>query len=110
MITCEEKARVDSVCPKRGVCHPRLAIGTDKHDYLDDNLFYDFDLHLKWCRCTAAVRLGRSLEKAIAASFKVPSTQSQERQMLSRKRSQLCLGSTPIQQNPKPRLLSPNVS
>ena len=26
MITCEEKARVDSFCPKHGVCHPRLEL------------------------------------------------------------------------------------
>ena len=26
VITCEEKARVDSFCPKHGVCHPRLEL------------------------------------------------------------------------------------
>ena len=117
VITCEERARVDSVCPKHGVCHPRFAIQTDKPDYFENKSVHLLFWYINWCWYTAAVRLGRSLEKAIAASFKVPSMQSQERQMQSQerpvqsqKRWQLCPASNPIQQNPKLRLLSPNVS
>ena len=75
MITCEEKARVDSFCPKHGVCHPRWELMMIIRVILVTIISNDNDV-------SAAARLGRSLGKEIAASCKVPSMQSQEQNQI----------------------------
>ena len=64
---------MDSFCPKHGVCHPRWELMMIIRVILVTIISNDNDV-------SAAARLGRSLKKEIAASYKVPSMQSQERQ------------------------------
>ena len=74
VLTCEERARVGSVCPKHGVCHPRLTIIWCwlLLRFLGWPSSYDEYFDLKWCTSQLLRGLGGAWKRRSLRVSKFP--------------------------------------